>query len=141
MKNILIFFLVSGMFLTSCKQDLDVLNPNAPTTDLFWQNANDAQQGVNAIYSTLHRGPIVLWQWFYYTVRSDEAFSVSPRVDIQNNMDKFIITDYNFGETNWIYGDNYIGIFRANQVLANVPNIQMDEALKARLIGEAKFLR
>lgn len=141
MKKILYIALAAGLSLSSCEQELDIINPNSPTTVQFWQNATDAQQGVNAIYSTLHRGPIVLWQWFYYTVRSDEAFSVSPRVDIPNNMDKFLITDYNFGETNWIYGDNYIGIFRANQVLANVPNIEMDEALKAPLIGEAKFFR
>ncbi|ALI99377.1 RagB/SusD family nutrient uptake outer membrane protein [Rufibacter tibetensis] len=141
MKKILYFALAAGLSFSSCEQDLDIDNPNAPTTVQFWQNATDAQQGVNAIYSTLHRGPIVLWQWFYYTVRSDEAFSRSPRVEIPNNMDKFLITDYNFGETNWVYGDNFIGIFRANQALANVPNIQMDENLKARLIGEAKFLR
>ncbi|WP_162054450.1 RagB/SusD family nutrient uptake outer membrane protein [Pontibacter pamirensis] len=141
MKKILYVMLAAGLTMTSCENDLDIVNPNAPTTDVFWQDATDAVQGVNAIYSTLHRGPIVLWQWFYYTVRSDEAFSRSPRVDIPNNMDKFLITDYNFGETNWIYGDNYIGIFRANQVLANVPDIEMDPDLKARIIGEAKFLR
>lgn len=141
MKKIIYFLLAAGLFISSCKKDLDINNPNAPTTSVFWKTATDAQQGVNAIYSTLHRGPIALWMWFYYTVRSDEAFSVSPRIDIPNNMDRFQITNYNFGETNWIYGDNYIGIFRANQVLENVPNIQMDEALKSRLIGEAKFFR
>ncbi|WP_187263315.1 RagB/SusD family nutrient uptake outer membrane protein [Pontibacter beigongshangensis] len=141
MKKILYLFMAAGMFLASCDNDLDIPNPNSPTVDQFWQNSTDAQQGINAIYSTLHRGPIVLWQWFYYTVRSDEAFSRSPRVDIPNNMDKFLITNYNFGELNWIYGDNYIGIFRANQALANIPDIEMDETLKARLLGEAKFFR
>ncbi|MFD3002945.1 RagB/SusD family nutrient uptake outer membrane protein [Pontibacter toksunensis] len=141
MKKILYFMLAVGLTMTSCENDLDIINPNNPTENDFWQTATDAEQGVNAIYSTLHRGPIVLWQWFYYTVRSDEAFSRSPRVDIPNNMDKFLITNYNFGETNWIYGDNYIGIFRANQVLANVPDIEMDPDLKARLLGEAKFFR
>ena len=133
--------MAAGLFITSCKQDLDVANPNAPTTSVFWQNATDAQQGVNAVYSTLHRDRMVLWQWFYYTVRSDEAFSVSPDVAIPNNMDRFLITDYNFARTNLVYADNYVGVFRANQVLDNVPNIEMDEALKARYLGEAKFLR
>src|SRR5688572_30374566 len=121
MKKIICFLLTASLLIGSCKQDLDVNNPNNPTTSVFWKTATDAQQGVNAVYSTLHRGPIVLWMWFYYTVRSDEAFSVSPRIDIPNNMDRFLITNYNFGELNWIYGDNYIGIFRANQVLENVP--------------------
>jgi starch-binding outer membrane protein, SusD/RagB family len=141
MKKIIYFLLTVGILITSCKQDLDVENPNAPATTLFWQNATDAEQGVNAIYSTLHRGPSVLWMWFYYTVRSDEAFSQSPDIAIPNNMDRFLITDYNFGRTNDIYGNNYIGIFRANQALDNIPNIEMDQVLKARLIGEAKFFR
>ncbi|MFT2009582.1 RagB/SusD family nutrient uptake outer membrane protein [Pontibacter sp. 13R65] len=141
MKKKLYFIIVTVFLVTSCQEDLDIPNPNAPTTDAFWENANNAQFGVNAIYSTLHRGPIALWQWFYYTVRSDEAFSRSPDVAIPNNMDRFLISDYNFGRTNDVYGSNYIGIFRANQVLANVPGIEMDENLKARLLGEAKFFR
>jgi tetratricopeptide (TPR) repeat protein len=35
----------------------------------------------------------------------------------------------------------YQGIYRANQVIAKVPNIAMDESLKKRVIAEAKFLR
>ncbi|MGV3589960.1 MAG: RagB/SusD family nutrient uptake outer membrane protein [Adhaeribacter sp.] len=141
MKKIIYFLLAASLFISSCKQELDINNPNAPTTTVFWKTATDAQQGVNAVYSTLHRDRMVLWQWFYFTVRSDEAFSVSPDIAIPNNMDKFLITNYNFERSNLIYGDNYVGIFRANQVLENVPNIQMDEALKARYLGEAKFLR
>ncbi|RDV13051.1 RagB/SusD family nutrient uptake outer membrane protein [Pontibacter diazotrophicus] len=141
MKKILYFALAAGLTLSSCENDLDIVNPNAPTTTVFWQNSTDAVQGVNAVYSTLHRDRMVLWQWFYYTVRSDEAFSRSPDSAIPNNMDRFLITDYNFGRTNLVYSDNYVGIFRANQALANIPEIEMDESLKARLLGEAKFLR
>ena len=35
----------------------------------------------------------------------------------------------------------YLGIRDANNVIANVPEIEMDEELKNRIIGEAKFLR
>ncbi|WP_347156423.1 RagB/SusD family nutrient uptake outer membrane protein [Pontibacter chitinilyticus] len=141
MKKTLYIILAGALLATSCDNELDRLNPNAPTTELFWQNATDAQQGVNAIYSTLHRGAISRWQWFYFTIRSDEGFSVSPATDIINNMDRFLVTDLNYGNMVGVYSDNYIGIFRANQVLDNVPNIDMDPALKQRLIGEAKFLR
>lgn len=37
--------------------------------------------------------------------------------------------------------DSYSGIFRANNALEQIPDIEMDETLKARLINEAKFLR
>src|SRR5690606_3185927 len=78
---------------------------------------------------------------FYYIIRSDEGRSTSPATDIVNNMDQFIVTDYNYGNAYAIWNDNYVGVFRANQVIAHVPDIEMDENLKQRLLGEAKFLR
>src|SRR5688500_16899543 len=56
-------------------------------------------------------------------------------------MDQFIVTDYNFWGAYDIWKDIYVGVFRANQVLDNVPAIAMDEAMKERVLGEAKFLR
>ena len=35
----------------------------------------------------------------------------------------------------------YAGISRANAAINNIPNITMDETLKNRFIGEARFLR
>ncbi|HEY0608785.1 MAG TPA: RagB/SusD family nutrient uptake outer membrane protein [Chitinophaga sp.] len=37
--------------------------------------------------------------------------------------------------------DNYKGVYLANLVLQKVPPIQMDDALKTRVLSEAKFLR
>jgi hypothetical protein len=78
---------------------------------------------------------------FYYIIRSDEGRSQSPATDIVNNMDQFLITDYNYGNAYAVWNDNYVGIFRANQVITNVPDIEMDAARRQRLLGEAKFLR
>lgn len=47
--------------------------------------------------------------------------------------DNGILGDY------WTY--LYEGVARANNAIAYIPGIQMDEELKSRLIGEAKFLR
>lgn len=124
-----------------CNKKLDIENPNQPTMEVFWETANDAQQGVNSIYSTLHRGAVSRWMPMLYTIRADEGMSASPWSDLANALDKFIQSDNNFGPVVDVWIDNYVGIFRANQVLDNVPNIQMDEALKGRLLGEAKFLR
>jgi hypothetical protein len=141
MKKLLIAIITTCFFFTSCEEDLDIKNPNQPTVDVFWTTSNDALLGVNAIYSTLHRGGISRWLPFYYIIRSDEGKSTSPATDIVNNMDQFLITDYNYGNAYSVWNDNYVGIFRANQVIANVPGITMDEALKQRIVGEAKFLR
>lgn len=40
-----------------------------------------------------------------------------------------------------IWNDSYSGINRANAVLGNVPDIDMDATEKARILAEAKFLR
>lgn len=140
MKKILICILFAGVF-TACEPDLDIANPNQATVEAFWKNGNDAVAGVNAVYSTLHRGAISRWMPFYYIIRSDEGKSTSPATDIVNNMDQFRVTDYNYGNAYGIWNDLYVGIFRANQVLDNVPAIDMDETLKNRVLGEAKFLR
>ncbi|AKD58373.1 membrane protein [Spirosoma radiotolerans] len=142
MKNKVIFLALSALAaLAGCERDLNIVNPNQVTTAVFWRTADDALAGVNAIYSTTHRGGISRWMPFYYIIRSDEGRSQSPDPGILNNMDRFLVTDYNYGNAYGVWNDNYIGVNRANQVIANVPGIQMDETLKARYIGEAKFLR
>ncbi|MGF7215286.1 hypothetical protein GGR92_001426 [Spirosoma lacussanchae] len=133
--------LAATVTLTACDRSLDIVNPNQVTTESFWKTSDDALAGVNAVYSTTHRGGISRWLPFYYIIRSDEGRSQSPATDIVNNMDQFLVTDYNYGNAYSIWNDNYIGINRANQVISNVPNIQMDAALRDRYLGEAKFMR
>jgi starch-binding outer membrane protein, SusD/RagB family len=141
MKKIIILSILSSFAITGCEKELDIPNPNEATVEVFWKTQSDAVAGVNAVYSTLHRGAISRWMPFYFIVRSDEGKSTSPATDIVNNMDKFLVTDYNFWGAYDIWKDIYVGIFRANQVIDNVPAIAMDETLKNRVLGEAKFLR
>lgn len=142
MKNIYKYItLLFAAAIISCNPDLDIINPNQPTVDVFWNNATDAEQGVNAIYSTFARGGFSRWMPILFITRSDEGYSASPDANLANAMGGFIQPDYNFGPVVDIWRDNYIGIFRANQVLDNVPLIEMDNELQGRLLGEAYFLR
>ena len=141
MKKIITLSILASLMITSCDRELDIVNPNEATVEAFWKTEGDAVTGVNAVYSTLHRGAISRWMPFYYIIRSDEGKSTSPATDIVNNMDKFLVTDYNFWGAYDIWKDIYVGVFRANQVIDNVPAIAMDENLKNRVLGEAKFLR
>lgn len=142
MKNVITYIIIlTGVTFTGCEDKLDIINPNEPNVGLFWKNAEDAEKGVNAIYSTLHRGAISRWMPMLYTIRADVGESRSPDTNLANALDKFIQPDYNYGAVAFTYADNYVGIFRANQVLDNVPSIEMDEALKDRILGEAYFLR
>lgn len=140
-KTIILILVTLTTGIVGCKKSLDISNPNQPSVAQFWKSAGDALLGVNAMYSTFHRAGICRWYYFATMVRADEGYSASPDANIQNNFDQFIITDYNYGNVYAIWSDCYYGINRANQVLDNVPNIDMDATLKARYIGEAKFMR
>ena len=132
--------MVTGSLL-SCRKTLDVNNPNGPDVSSFWKTADDALAGVNAIYANNFRNGIYA-RWFSVLTnpRSDDGWGSSGWDQI------FTVTNFNtkFYDAepiNHAWAHHYRGIYRANQVLANVPNIQMDEALKKRYLAEAKFWR
>jgi hypothetical protein len=127
--------------LAACTQDLNITNPNAPDTSNFWRTQADAISGINATYSGLEqRGTYQRWLAFAYDIRSDEGMSLSPWTELRQ-WNGFVQGDFNFEPSREIWWHHYWTIFRANQVIAYVPNIDMDATLKSRIVGEAKFIR
>ncbi|MEJ7558844.1 MAG: RagB/SusD family nutrient uptake outer membrane protein [Pedobacter sp.] len=126
----------------ACKRDFDELNPNAPAIVTFWTTSNDATKGINAVYSTFYRTASLYSRVIFYhgILKSDEGFGSGGDGNL-NNLMRFNQTDYNNGLTADTWSTLYVGVFRANQVIANVPSINMDEAKKKAIIAEAKFLR
>ena len=132
---------VVAVALAACTQDLNITNPNAPDTANFWRTEADAISGINATYSGLEqRGTYQRWLAFAYDIRSDEGMSLSPWTELRQ-WNGFVQGDYNFEPSREIWWHHYWTIFRANQVIAYVPNINMDANLRSRIVGEAKFLR
>ena len=142
MKKIIFLFIIGLTLLTSCERDFDEPNPNAPTITSFWKTSDDAVKGVNAIYSTFHRGPSLYSRWLYYhgILKSDEGFGSGGDIGL-NNLMNFVQTNYNNDLTALTWQTLYVGVFRANQAIAHIPGISMDAALQKRLLAEAKFLR
>lgn len=133
--------LLLGGAATACNQDLDITNPNQPSTGSFWKTQTDAIAGVNATYNGLmDNGTYGRWVAFGYDIRSDIGFSNSPWTDL-SNFNKFTQGDYNFEVSREIWQHHYQTIFRANQVTDRVPGIEMDATLRSRIVGEAKFIR
>lgn len=141
MKKILFPIALAAIITAGCKKDLTIANPNIGTTTDFWKTASDALQGINSIYSTYHREGLSRNLYFATMVRADEGYSTSPNSDIVNTFDAFNITDYTDYLITSVYQDDYIGINRCNQVLDNVPAIDMDATLKQQYLAEAKFMR
>jgi hypothetical protein len=121
--------------------DLDLTNPNEQTTETFWQTEQDALLGVNAVYRGLQEnGAYGRWLQFAYDVRSDIGFSRSPWGDLAN-FTATAFTSYDFEVNRQIWNHHYGVVFRANQVIHQVPTIDMNAALRSRIVGEAQFIR
>ncbi|MEH0156393.1 RagB/SusD family nutrient uptake outer membrane protein [Limibacter armeniacum] len=144
MKNLAYITLVlfSTLFYGCSDELLDVKNPNTLTEDQFWLSAEDAELGLNAIYAMQYKpGLWGRWIYFRYDLTSDEGYSKSPWIEL-GDWTRFQYVNYNFWEGNVItWRDHYKGIYRCNQVISNVPAIEMDEAQKAEIIAQAKFFR
>ncbi|MBD0284941.1 MAG: RagB/SusD family nutrient uptake outer membrane protein, partial [Flavisolibacter sp.] len=142
MKKIFFLLIIISLITFSCSRDFDEPNPNQATISSFWKTSTDAVQGVNAIYSTFHRGYAGFSRAMYFhgMLKGDEGYGSGGDIGL-NTLMSFSMNDANFGLTADTWNNLYVGVYRANQVIAYVPNIQMDESLKKRLIGEAKFLR
>jgi hypothetical protein len=136
-----LYILLTIFIINAC--DVNVDNPNTITTATFWKTEADAQYGINAVYNMFYKpGTYSRWIWFRLDLTSDEGFSQSPWAELKE-WTQFQYRNYNFWEGNgWTYRDSYEAIFRANQVLFNVPEIEFNnENEKNWILGQAYFLR
>ncbi|MGF7074649.1 RagB/SusD family nutrient uptake outer membrane protein [Mucilaginibacter sp. 3215] len=139
-KAVLTLLLVAVLAMGCKKSDLTTVNPNAQTTQTFWQNASDAVKGINAVYGSLIiDGSYMRFSPIVENTRGDDATSYSPWDQIYN-MGKFNMQSTGDGVL-FSWTAYYQGILRANEVLKYVPAINMDAELKKRVLGQAYFLR
>lgn len=143
MKKIYTLLTVALFLFAACDSSLlDISNPNQGTTDTFWKTESDAEAGINACYSALYKeGTWMRWLSFRYDLASDEGLSTSPWIEL-GDWTRFTYTNYNFYEGNNVHWEHfYMAIYRCNQVLKYVPEIEMDAEQKSKILGQAHFLR
>ncbi|WP_121809668.1 RagB/SusD family nutrient uptake outer membrane protein [Mucilaginibacter kameinonensis] len=139
-KAVFTLLLVAAFAMGCKKSDLTTVNPNAQTTQTFWQNSSDAVKGINAVYGSLIiDGSYMRFSPIVENTRGDDATSYSPWDQIYN-MGKFNMQSTGDGVL-FSWTAYYQGILRANEVLKYVPAINMDAELKKRVLGQAYFLR
>jgi tetratricopeptide (TPR) repeat protein len=142
--NYIAVFFSLAVVTTSCVQDEDLLqvDPNVETAGSFWKTDQDAIEGVNAAYgSLLTDGTYMRSTPLLLDARADDARTNSPWGSMYN-AGRFNSNVADASIYGWAFETYYQGIYRANQVLTNVPNIQFeDAALKNRILGQALFLR
>ncbi|SDK72799.1 Starch-binding associating with outer membrane [Catalinimonas alkaloidigena] len=131
------------VLLSACGENfLDRDRIGQSDENLFYQSESDAMLAVNAAYSRLNfTQQNNNRMWVFGDVVSDDAIKGgdATQADILL-LDNFsIFPDNENLVIQWsLYFD---GINNCNLVLDKVPSIAMDEGLKARLLGEAHFLR
>jgi len=149
MKKIYIsLFVLSAYFFSGCSNDyLDVdQTESISTKDIaLFNNDEGATTFVTAIYSKFLDWNMTSFSWIGVTsIASDDADKGSSPGDTGSDKDVMDALTYNPStpSTSEIFGANYEGINRCNQALNIVPQLdKANPALRARLIGEAKFLR
>ncbi len=147
MKKILI--LLTAVFaLSSCNDMLTVQSPDKLTSDVYWRDATDAENGLAAVYSQLECTYDV-WEftevkWPVEAFREDIVDPGSDALNYQNWVELHTFA-YNNGNSQFslYWKHQYMGLSYANQAIEKISEIGsgITEAQKNQFIAEAKFLR
>ncbi|OKL40091.1 RagB/SusD family nutrient uptake outer membrane protein [Pontibacter flavimaris] len=123
---------LAGLLLTTaCNDDFLERPPQNQISDAtFWKSKDDLSKALNAVYSQLTREEII-----YDDGSTDNAYAQYPWESVATVVSAGTIN------TNSNAGWGYTGIRRANQLLENADNIEMDAELRERFKAEARFLR
>ena len=134
MKNIIIISSFAIIALCSCNNDfLDRQPLDEYSESSLWTSDKDAEAALNGCYNRWEDGGWI----FYIDCASDNAYNPYPWEGYSMMGNASQLTPNNTGVNKW----NFRTIQRSNWFLANVDKTPMDEDLKTRMKGEARFLR
>ena len=139
MKLLKYILLLNLLWITSCKK-LDE-NPDSFISPVnFYKTKADAIAAITSVYAPVRLNGFIARNYVILgEITTDNMFPLNnsaPRIELNT----YVHTPLN-GIVRETWDNFYIGITRANTAINKIPGISMDEALKTRLIAEAKFLR
>ena len=122
----------------SCEKFLDENLKGGYSSENYYTTGSKAEMAVNAIYNSLY-GNIL---WMFGDVASDDSVKGGADGDQpQINEIDGLNANADNGSLGTFWQDTYETIARANNAIASISEMTLDDALKTRLIAEAKFLR
>ena len=142
-KNTLFLWAAGAMLFTGCSKFLDEKDPSNFTVDQYYQTAEHARSGVNAIYASM-REPTSsgfgggAWMMTEFATGL-AATDLGQAVNSYFVKDLINTPDNGYGRSYWV--NYYRGIANANLAIEKIPGIKMDETERKKLLGEARFLR
>ncbi|KAA6345079.1 hypothetical protein EZS27_007314 [termite gut metagenome] len=155
MNNMKAYKLIGLLFLSllfnSCDDFLELEPQGKEPSTIYMNKEVNAENAVTSMYQMLRfasgSGPDGNWvdthfEFFFGSIASDDAEKGSSTSDMYNLT---LISNYMMDPSNpimrYYYIHGYWAISRANYVLYNLIQSPLDEKLKARMRGEALFIR
>jgi len=148
----LICLITSSLLLSSCDDFLEEKPLDMKVSSQFWKTAADAESAVNGLYfggvPYLHNIDVdggwtpkaTMWggvmSGLYVDKRKDRTFTNASE-NGTFNIESFDAT------ARKLWSEYYIGISRANFVIANIPTMEgvLDEATMSNYLAQGKFFR
>lgn len=143
MKTINILPIILLVLVVSCQDYLEFPPEGEIPQEEFFTSQDDAQKAVNAMYGFLRSWNISAFNYLILSsLPSDEVVKGSSAgdgswanayVNFQHTKTQLQIKEFWTGR--------YEGINLSNQVINNIPEIEMNAEIKKRMIAEATFMR
>lgn len=141
-RVLLVFSMIS--MGTSCSDFLEESDPSNLTSNSFYKIAEHAEAGIYAVYAETRfmatGAGIFSYDWQLLEAPTGTSQSETAQNSDLNNLYSLTYDGNTQHIINW-WRELYRVIAQANQVLKNVPPIEMDEAQKSKILAEAHFLR
>ncbi len=145
MKKIIITFLLSAGLFVSCTE-LEVTPTSFVTEDNYFKTQDDAIASVTAVYASLSliRESKVYLEETYISLTDMATDYAAAGVSATNPQVRALSSlthDATSDRVQVAWRQIYAGINRANVSIDNIPKVAGTDAVKSRLILEAKFIR
>jgi hypothetical protein len=141
-KDFRFWFIISLMVFSSCTDYLTEDLKGTFSTATFYKTDKQAIQAINGTYNAITFTTSNNAIWVFGDVASDDAVKGgNPGDQAEISYIDDFTADANNGIINEYWSFAYEAIARANNIIANVPGVPMDEPTKNRILGEAKFIR
>ncbi|MBX3258040.1 MAG: RagB/SusD family nutrient uptake outer membrane protein [Chitinophagaceae bacterium] len=141
MKNIILILLLV-VTLSSCKKWLEEAPRSVITSSQFYKSEEDARAAVDGIYAFLYPPYTGSGRNYGYAMLElvtggyrtmSEGNDLVNVVNLRQNSASPLLQQW--------FSSCYQGIEAANLAIANIPDVDMNESERSKLMGEVKFLR
>lgn len=139
-KNMLLVILIT-IVVTSCsKKALDITPQGPPVAATFWKSENDAISAYNSLFAPFNNYEEFYGRGYMWYIDASPDMVVG-----RSNSSGQNIKNFNPGAATASYVRDqwkmrYLVIKRANDIIKNLPSMDIDVKLKNRVLGSAYFL-